>query len=288
MSARIGLDARQRKLASELRRLRELALLTADEVAQRLQWSASKISRIENARIRLRSEDVERLLDLYGRPTEQRAELLDLVGEPGRKKWWDAYGDSLTAELLTLISLEDDAVAAQSVEPMIVSGLLQTEEYAREILGMWRVLTESPSIHVERKLEARLRRQQVLFKEVPLRLHVVMDEAALFRKIGDHSVMRGQISHLLEISMAPNIVVQIFPLAGAHEVMAVESFMLLDIPDFQPVLCVENTFDSSIHIEDADRVHNYSQIFDGVRQAACSAEDSRRLIEQAGKDLWAA
>ena len=288
MSARIGLNVRQRKLASELRRLRELALLTSEQVAQRLGWSASKISRIENARIKLRPEDVQQLLDLYEVPVDQREELLELAGEPDRKRWWDAYSDTLSAEMLSLISLEDTAVAARNFEPMLIPGLLQTEAYAREVFGMWKVLSRLPPIQLERRLEARVTRQLILLKERPLTLHVIVDEAVLSRQIGNASVMRDQLRHLAETSRAPNITVQVLPLAQEREVMAIEPFVLLEIPDFRPVLCVENLFDSRLHIDDADHVHMYSLMFDGVRDAARPPEESRILIERTAKDLWGA
>lgn len=291
MSARLGLDVRQRKLASELRRFREVALLTADEVAQRLGWSASKVSRVENARIRLRSDDVEQLLNLYEVPVEQRAELLELAGMPSRKRWWDVYADTLSPELLNLISFENDAVAARSFEPLIVPGLLQTEEYAREIFNMWKILSATSPIQLDRRVEARLTRQQILSRQTPLKLHVIADEAILSRQFGSGSVMRGQLHHLAEMSRAPHITLQILPLAKAHEAMAVEPFVLLDIPEFQTVLCVESLFGSRLHINDinnvsdADHVHRYSLIFDSVRAAACSVEESRGMIEQAA-DRW--
>src|SRR4051812_47972834 len=162
VSTRTGRSVRQRRAAAELKRLRELALLTAEEVAQQLGWSASKVSRVENARIRLKPGDVELLLGLYEVGGEQRNTLISLVEEDSKKKWWDAYTDILSPDLMTLISFEAEASTVLNYEPMVVPGLLQTQDYARRVIYMWQPIMSTPPPELERRLEVRLTRQRII------------------------------------------------------------------------------------------------------------------------------
>lgn len=285
MSLRTGTSVHQRRVAAELRRLRELALLTADEVATNLGWSASKVSRVENARIRLKPADVERLLGLYNVEREQRDTLLSLVAVDGRKKWWDAYADILTPEYLTLISFEAEASAARNYEPMVVPGMLQTERYARRVIHMWQSITNVPPPDLERRLEARMTRQQVITSDHPLELKVVIDEAVLRRQIDERAVMREQLLHLAEAAELPNVEVQILPLSGKH-VTATGPLMSLRIPDFGDVVYLEDFLDGHLYIDDAAVIYQHALVFNQLSNAALSAEESRRLIVRTADELW--
>ena len=285
MSTRTGRSIRQRRAAAELKRLRELALLTADEVAQRIGWSASKISRVENARIRLRPDDVESLLGLYEVDGERRERLISLLADDGDKKWWDAYADILSPDMLTLISFEAEASTALNYEPMVIPGLLQTKAYARRVINMWQSITSVPPPQLERRLEVRLNRQQVISSSHPLKLSVVIDEAVLRRQIDEQAVMREQLYHLIDASELPNVRLQILPLSGRH-VTSAGPIMSLRIPEFGDVVYLEDFTDGHLYIDDAAVIYQHALVFTQLREASLGPDESRQLIKRTADELW--
>ena len=287
MSTRTGRSVHQRRAAAELKRLRELALLTADEVAQRLGWSASKVSRVENARIRLKPGDVELLLGLYEVSAEQRDKLISLAEEDGHKRWWDAYADILSPDHLNLISFEAEASSALNYEPMVIPGLLQTESYAREVIYMWQAVMPTPPPELRRRLEVRLTRQRIISSRNPMKLSVIIDEAVLLRQIGGRAVMYEQLHHLAEISERPNIELQILPLAGQH-VTSAGPIMSLRIPDFGDVVYLEDFSDGRLYVEDDGLIFQHALVFKKLSEASLDFDDSRRLIRRTADERWAA
>jgi len=286
VSTRTGRSVRQRRAAAELKRLRELALLTADEVAQRLGWSASKVSRIENARIRIKPRDVELLLTLYTVAGEQRETLISLVEEDRNKRWWDAYADILSADLLTLISFEAEASSELNYEPMVIPGLLQTEAYARRVMYMWQSITSAPPPELERRLEVRLTRQRVISSNDPLKLSVIVDEAVLRRQIDERPVMWEQLHHLVALSELPNVYLQILTLSGVH-VISAGPMISLHIPEFGDVVYLEDFTDGHLYIDDAAVVYQHSLVFRQLRDASLTPDASRQLIRNTANELWA-
>jgi transcriptional regulator with XRE-family HTH domain len=285
VSARVGQSVRQRRLAAELKKLRELSLLTADEVAQRLGWSPSKVSRVENARIRLKPGDVDRLLGVYEVAGDQRDTLLSLAEEDGHKKWWDAYADILPPELLALISFEAEASKALWYEPMVVPGLLQTEPYARRVIGMWQEVTSVSPIELERRVEVRMTRQRIIASRDPLDLTAVIDEGVLRRQIDDRAVMREQLNHLAHIARLPNVELRVLPLSGRH-VISAGPLISLRVPDFGDIVYIEHFLDGLLYIEDATLIYHFQLVFEQLRNAALSPEESVQLISATAEELW--
>ena len=167
---------RRRRLAAELRRLRISEGKTAEEVAQVLGWSKAKISRYELAQGGLKPEDVARLLELYGIHGSHRDQLLALAEDATHKGWWESYSDILTEGHLAFIGLEAEATTILEWQINVIPGLLQTEQYARQVLtGYHEVATISPRA-IQRRLETRLTRQQLLTRDEPLKYVALMDE----------------------------------------------------------------------------------------------------------------
>jgi transcriptional regulator with XRE-family HTH domain len=280
---------RRRRLAAELRRLRERAHLTGDQVADRLGWSPSKISRYELARTGLNPAEVGKLLDLYGVDELQRDELLALAREARLKGWWEAYGDALPENNLAFIGLEAQASSVREWQVEVVPGLLQTQKYAREIVrGFQRVETIAPG-RVERRLQARLERQQVLFREPPLELHVVLDESVLLRCMGDNSVMDAQLRRLVEVSRLPNVTLQILPLDLPHS-LSLDSFVLLTFGDergatLHDVASAEH-LTGELHVEGEADTYQYRLAFDFLAQQSLNPAESRELIAKTVGRVW--
>ena len=281
---------RRRRLAVELRRLREADGRTGDEVAAALDWSPSKISRYELARTGLKPAEVRKLLDVYGVTGHQRDQLLALADEATQKGWWEDYADALPAEYQAFIGLEAEARSVSHWHTEFVPGLLQTEEYARQVhLGYQKVVPIPPSV-VERRVKARLIRQQLLVRDPPLELSVVLDESVLFRRFGDRLTMRDQLGRLAAASELPNVTVQILPLDMDHSIAA-GSFVIFRFGDerettLHDVVSTE-LLRSELHVEGEAETYQLRLAFERLAAASLSPAESRDLVVRTARRLWA-
>lgn len=281
---------RRRRLAAELRRLREQSGQTADQIAEALGWSNSKISRYELARTGLKPADVRRLLDYYGVSASHRNELLALAREATRKGWWESYSDVLSDQHAGLISLEEEARSCVIWQIECVPGLLQTEEYAREINGGFQRMARMPPTVMERRVQVRMLRQRVLTRNPSLELSVVLDESVLLRQIGDQSVMRAQLERLLKAAETPNVNIRIQPLEGKRSIIAA-SFTLLAFGEahetgFDDVVSTENVTDT-LHFHGEADTYVYRLTFDHLIDSSLSTDDSIALIRETARKVWA-
>jgi transcriptional regulator with XRE-family HTH domain len=280
---------RNRRLAAELRRLRETVGLTGDDVAERLGWSASKVSRIENARQAPRLADVRKLLDLYDVESAHRDQLLLLARDAVRKGWWEAFSDALPDQYASYIGLEIEAEEIWQWETQVVPGLLQTEAYATAV-EEWSHSTEViPPSRVNARVEARLARQSVLTRQDPLRLSIVLDEAVLLRRFGDARVMREQLQYLQELSDLSNIDLQVLPLDGPHPIPS-GSFTLLQFPEiggikFHDVAYIEHLNGCS-YLEEETETYRHRLSFERLSAEALGPEMSVERISRIARDTW--
>lgn len=280
---------RNRRLATELRRLRERAELTGDDVADRLGWSASKVSRIENARQAPRLGDVRSLLDLYGVDGSYREQLLQLARDAVRKGWWEAYSDALPEPYASYIGLEMEAEEILQWETQVVPGLLQTEAYASAVEQGSHSIEVIPPSRVDARVETRLARQSVLRREVPLRLALVLDEATLVRRYGDANVMRKQLERLVELAELPNVTLQVLPLDGPHPITT-GSFTLLQFPQvggikFHDVVYIEHQNGCS-YLEEETETYRHRLSFERLTAEALAPVESMDLISRIARDAW--
>jgi transcriptional regulator with XRE-family HTH domain len=287
-SLRIG----RRQLAAQLRRLRERAGLTGDEVAERLGWSGSKISRIELNRTEVKSADLDKLLDLYAVAEEDRRDLRALATGRRAKGWWEAYSDVIQSDYAAYIELEAEAAEALCWSPQLVHGLLQTEDYARTAIEShleWTPTT--PPGWIRRLVEVRMVRQRLVENEAKLRVSIILDESVLLRQIGDRAVMRAQLQRLVDVSRLPNVNIQVVPLAGRHPV-GTGSFILLAFPpvlDFETpsdIVYVEQLTRNVIYADEETEIYEYRVAFQHLSQDALSPEDSRDLISRVAREAW--
>lgn len=280
---------RRRRLAAEVRRLRERAGLREEEVAERLGWSSSKLSRIELHRTGLKPPDLARLLELYQVSEAHREELLALAREPRRRGWWEAYSDTLPEEYAAFIGLEAEAESESAWAPDIVYGLLQTEDYARALIGAHMGSSISPG-DIERRVQTRMVRQHVVTRDEPITLSVVLDESALLRLFGSKSVMRHQMERLVEASQLPNVNLHVLPLTGLHPV-GTGGFVILKFTpahgtSLHDVVYIEQLIRSAIYVEDEDDTQEYSRAFDRLIGEALDPAKSRKLITKTMRERW--
>jgi transcriptional regulator with XRE-family HTH domain len=291
MPERGSLTMGRRRLASELRRLRELANLTGDEVAERLSWSGSKVSRIELNRIGVKSGDLTKLLDLYGVSGTLRADLLALAEAPRSKGWWEAYSDVVMPDYAAYIELEAEAEEALCWSPQLIHGLLQTEGYARTAMeshvGWMPVI---PSARLRRLVEVRMARQRRVISDHSLKLSVVLDESVLLRNMGNTEVMRLQLEHLVDISKLENVTVRVLPLAGQHP-LGTGSFTLLAFRAVlgtgpADVVYVEQLARSEVIADEEAAAYEYRLAFGQLAAVSLGPEQSRELIVRVANKVW--
>jgi transcriptional regulator with XRE-family HTH domain len=279
---------RRRRLAAELRGIREEKGKSGDAVAAALKWSPSKISRYERARTGLRPREVERLLDYYQITGARRALLLGLAEDAAQKGWWEEFGDSLTEDYQQFIGLEHEAATMAIWHVDVVTGLLQTEAYARHIISSYsRVDPIAPGM-IGRMIRVRLRRQQVLDRE-GLHVSVVLDESVLKRRIGDESVMYEQLQHLAREAERPDLTLQILPLDTQHTVFG-ESFVIFGFGDdndavLQDVVATEQ-LKSGFILEGERETYLHRIAFQMLAAASLDPAASRALILETAQSHW--
>ncbi|MGF7234810.1 MAG: helix-turn-helix domain-containing protein [Frankia sp.] len=276
---------RRRRLGAELRRLRESADVTVEEACIPLRCSMSKISRMENGRVPIRPRDVGDLLDLYGVTDEtQREPLLALARDSRKRGWWHVYNDVVPAWFEIYIGLEGDASSISVYEAQLVHGLLQTGDYAREVIR-----SDNPTAtdsDVERKVALRLDRQSRLTAPEPPRLWAILDESVLRRPVGGPDVMGPQLAHIVKIAELPNVTVQVVPFAaGAHAGLG-STFSVLGFPDAgdTDVVYVEEAT-SSLYLERPADIRLYRQKLENLMARALRPDQSIEMIANAAEGL---
>ena len=269
---------RARRLAHELRRLREERKITMELLADKIGWEQSKISRVENARSRTTGGDVMELCSVFGIEGEQLDELVRLARESRIRGWWHPYQDVLKEGFSDFLSFEADAITYRGYETPLVPGLFQTAAYARAV---YRSSTRLTDEQIERSVQVRLaRRARLTSGDGPLNVWYVLDESALRRIVGDHDVMREQLEHLLELGERPNVSIQIMPFsAGVHAAID-GSFALLGFDSYPDILYLEN-LRGGIFLEEPEQTTDASIVFEHVRSAALNTSGSATLIREA-------
>jgi transcriptional regulator with XRE-family HTH domain len=279
---------RRRRLAAELRGIRESKGKSGDAVAAALKWSPSKISRYERARTGLRPREVERLLDYYGITGSHRALLLGLAEDAAQKGWWEEFADTLAEDYQQFIGLEHEATSIAIWHVDVVAGLLQTEGYARHIISSYsRVEPVAPGM-IGRLVKVRMQRQQVLDRE-GLQLLVVLDESVLTRRIGDESVMYEQLQRLAREADRPNLTMRILPLSAQHTVFG-ESFVIFGFGEdsdamLQDVVSTEQ-LRSGFTLEGERETYLHRIAFQMLAEASLDPVASKALILQTAQSHW--
>lgn len=281
MASNVNPTVRRRRLGQELRRLRELKGMTAEEVAERLLVSQSKISRLENGRRSISQRDVRDLCNVYEVDDHRIVDSLMQMAKDSRQQgWWHAFGD---IPYSVYIGLETEAASLRVYESLLVPGLLQTPGYAEAVIPG--ALPELAQEQLEKRIQVRMRRQErVNDPEKPLRLWVVLDESALRRVVGSHLIMREQLEYLVDVSRLPHVTVQVLPYdTGAHAGMS-GTFSILEFDDASDssVVYIEGVT-SDLYLEKTNDVHKYTIMYEHLRAQALSADQSREFIADAAK-----
>jgi transcriptional regulator with XRE-family HTH domain len=272
---------RRRQLGLQLRRLRERSGATIDQVAERLACSASKISRIETGQSGISPRQVRQILTAYGVTGESAEILVEMAGQARQRGWWQLYGSFLTS---AFVGMEAAAEEILSYENSVVPGLLQTPDYARAMILAAR--PDLPPEDVEQRIRIRLNRQSLLTQDDPLKLWVILDEAALRRPVGGRAVMRSQLNQLCATARWDNVTLQVLPFAaGAHAGMD-GTFTMLRFPEStgDDVVFAANAA-GGLFLEKDEEVSRYAAIFDRVRADALVPDESIQMIAALAEEM---
>lgn len=275
---------RGRRLAIELQRRREAVGLSREEAARELEWSTSTIFRIETGRSRPQPGNVKVLLGLYGVTGPERDGLIRLAREARQPGWWHSFRDILPNPYEVYIGLEAGAAAIRNFEPIVVPGLLQTEEYSRQMSRGGPLELDRDDI--ERLVQVRIERQRILARRDRPRLWAVLDEAVIRREVGGPGVMHEQLQYLIDCAEQGKTTLQVVPFdAGAHA-GTTGPFVILDFPEptDSAVVYVE-TLAGDIYMEGHTDVERYTLAFDRLLAAALHPDDSMRLVRRAADAL---
>jgi Domain of unknown function (DUF5753)/Helix-turn-helix domain len=272
-----GPTLRRRRLGVELKRCREAAGLTQENVSRHFEWHAAKVTRIETARVAVTPRDVRDLLTLYNvRDEEYREALVELARLSRERTWWTDYRDIMRPG--NFIGLEAGASAMRVWEPIVLPGLLQTEGYMRVLLRSGRP-DDSPS-DLERRVSLRRTRQVRLRGPRPLELHALIDESAVRRQIGGHDVMAEQYQSLIEAAQLPNVTIRILPFdAGAHQFLGGPAAILEFRETTQLDVVYLEGLAGDLYEEQPHEVAQYRQEFDRLSRRALDVRATVKMIE---------
>jgi transcriptional regulator with XRE-family HTH domain len=271
---------RGRRLVRELKRLREASGMGPDEVARRLDFSKSKLYRIENGKARVDHDDLEDMLDLFDVRSPERDALIALGRDSRRRGWWTTYKDVFTG---SYVGLESEAARIQ-ITSHIVPGLFQTADYARAVIAATAPWLDAGEI--DRRVVARTVRQDaVLGREDPPDIHAVLDEAALHRNIGGADVMREQRAALAKASTQLGTTLQVLPFAAGANAGLEGDFVILAFPDPEdtPVAYAEGLF-GDLYLESKEELDRYTFAWTHLLDKALGPAESTAMITELLKE----
>jgi transcriptional regulator with XRE-family HTH domain len=275
---------RMRRLGAQLRKIREDRGLTLDEAADLLKLSKSALNRMENAQVVVRAHETEYLLLKYEvTDKERRDSLLGLASAGRSKEWVKRYGSLAPGSRVEdLVLLEQDSSAMRICQPFGIPGILQTPSYARAVKGS---IMLDPARDVDQAVAFRMARKEVLSRRVPIRLDVVIGEAAVRQQMGGVGVLRDQLRYLLEASRPANVTVRVLPFQAPRHPGFDGPFTMLEVEAGTFTVVVIDGLARSVYLEaDAD-VERYRVAFTELRKVALSEEQSRALIQRVLDDL---
>lgn len=269
--------ARRRRLAIELKKLRDESGLTCNQVGKELDWSGSKVNRMETGQGRVQPSDVDALCRFYGTNDELRDLLKSLAKESKTKGWWHAHGDAVPSWFSVYVGLEQAASDLRSYQGEFIPGLLQTPSYATELS---RVSSDQSHEEVQRLVDVRMRRQQLLSDAHGPGFWAVIHQSALMHLVGSHEIMTEQHERILEMAKLRNVTVQVLPYdAGAYP--ATGAFTVLGFPEQEdPDMVYREGLTDSVYLELPEDVNLYTKAFDHLRALALSPQRSVALIRR--------
>jgi transcriptional regulator with XRE-family HTH domain len=265
----------RRELGIELRRHREAAKLTQSEVAGALEFSLSKVVRIEQGAHGVSASDLRAMLMLYNVTEKTQVDKLAAAARGSRgKSWWSAYSDVVTPQLARLLGYEAMASAIWVIHPFLIPGLLHTQDYASGLYAAFPGATTSSKL-----VELRMSRQTRVFAQSGTSLNFVVGEEALYRWVGGPEVMRGQLERLLDVGRRDNVSIRIVPFtAGAHPGLTSPFIMLRLRETDDELLFLESVNGDQLINDDPAQIAEYAEYLEMLRELSVEGEEAEALL----------
>ncbi|MFF4736771.1 helix-turn-helix domain-containing protein [Streptomyces sp. NPDC001262] len=283
MPPRSAPTARQQRLGAELRKLRERAGMSAPQAAAQLGTNRTGISNIEAGRFGVSAERVRSLARIYSCADQRYVDALAAMAEERVKGWWEEYRGTVDVGALDLAELEYHARGLRTVQIMHMPGLVQTEDYARAVLGT--AIPEPSPVELRRRLSYRMKRRDVMDRADPPVCTFLIHEAAMRMEFGGPRVSRRQLEYVLESSERENITVRAipfsvggFPNAGTSTKYAVGPVPQLDTVHLD-VAHGSALLDAETHLV------NYRAILDRTEEMSLTSEATRELMHKIAREL---
>ncbi|NEB74372.1 helix-turn-helix domain-containing protein [Streptomyces sp. SID14478] len=274
--------ARRRRLSIELKKLREKSGSTCAQVGEALDWSGSKVNRMETGNGRVQPSDIDALCRFYDTSEELRDFLKSLARQAKTRGWWQTHGAGVPEWFNIYIGLEQEASSFRQYQCELIPGLMQTPAYASELHTTGAYMAP---VDIERAVRVRMERQTVMLsgEQAPDSWFIV-NESALRNVIGDRAVMREQLEHVVESAQLPNVTLQVLHFdSGTYP--ATGSFTMLRFPDPEdPDIVYRDGITDAVYLEGDHHVREYTRAFDGLRAAALSPRRSTELIKSVLKE----
>jgi len=269
----------QRRLRAELRRIREDAGLFQKDVADALEWSVSKLIRIETGAVGISKTDLIALLHHYGVTDQSRVDELQEMSRSSRQSaWWDKYRDQYSQQFITFLGYEASVKVLRQFQVQTLPGLLQTREYATAVI---RSFGNPPSI-VSRGVDVRMQRQQILDDEQGPKFHFILDEAVIRRQVGGREVMQAQLRRLKELSHRSNITIQIARFDIGAYIGMKGAFTVFEFPyeneDYAVLL--EYAHRDVLVQNNPEEAAGFVETFFEIQSVAAPAEDTEKIIDE--------
>ena len=276
----------RRRLRDELKQARQDASLTQETVAAQMDWSLSKIIRIETGSVGISTNDLMALLRLYKVKDPRRVKELAARGREARKQtWWSKYRKILTPNYFQYIEYETSASIIRSYENIVVPGLLQTEDYATTITRKYRL--DFTGKKVEALVEVRMKRQELLLgRPNPPLLFFILDEAVIRRLLGDESLRKAQLEKLINLAAKPSVTIEIVPFSvGLHRGMD-DTFSILEFPgSAQDIMFFESIRETLFSYDVAEEVAQYRELFEDLRNVSLGPQGSLDYLMRAAHEI---
>lgn len=277
----------RRRLRTELRRARADANLTQGEVAAAMDWSLSKVIRIETGAVGVSTNDLRALLGLYDINAPDRiTELVELARAARERSWLSAYREEISSQYLQYIEYEEAASVLRIYDPLLIPGLLQTEQYATAAIQRLADQGTSPKL-LRTRIEIRLRRQRLLEQQKPLTALFIVDEAAIERLAGEPDIAQGQIARLIEIANRPNITIEVVPFTAGLNRGLLEPFTILEFADTEDsdVLYLETSKDIIISHDETGDIIGYREVFEELSSISLGRDGTLTYLANLAKRM---
>lgn len=276
-------QSEHRRLMVRLRQAREARQMTQKDVADALEWSASKLIRIERGAVGVSVTDLKALLLHYDVTDSEEVDRIVAMARASKKAaWWQEYREVLPQDFVTFIGLEASAIRIKQFHGLVIPGLLQSSDYVKTLLGIGANTPEQEKLG----LEVRLKRQELISEFGP-ECFFVIDESVLYRMVGDNAVMRGQLLTLKDFAARPRIDIRILPFsAGVHRSMKnyYEILELSSEPDDYALLVDQAYKDQLLQVPN-DETRLFVSLFAELAAKALSADDTLRVIDERLKEI---